>query len=506
MRSTILGTRTLHGAAIVAAALLSVVLIGPGLADAGLGAGATPTFPAVVTVGDTGVPATIQMQNDNTTPNTSATLCNFGDPFPCPVGDPGITLIPSCGQLGLFSVCAPAGADPGVFLVSATGVGRVGSACAGTTFAITLIDPVFGQLRFTPEPAAAHVVLPTVGSICAVDFTFDVLRSPTVDQDPTVAGVQTVQVVDFTEQDGGSVTASARGTSIGTRVERAPTAIATIATTNITIGGGVADQATVSGRVNPQPGATIDFRLYGPSDTNCSGPTVFESLSVPYPVAGGPVTSATFTPSTAGTYRWVATYSGDVNNAPSSGACTDSNEGSVVTPASPTLATIASLNLVVGGAVSDQATLSGRINPQPGATVDFRLYGPDDVTCSGPSVFDSLGVAVPVTDEPVASASFTPSTAGTYRWVAAYSGDINNQAVPGVCNGDNEAVEVFPTPPGPQSHAPPASVPVPPSASLPATGSGDIVLLRMAFAVSITGFLLVAATRRRRSQGPAPVG
>ena len=74
MRSTILGTRTLHGAAIVAAALLSVVLIGPGLADAGLGAGATPTFPAVVTVGDTGVPATIQMQNDNTTPNTSATL------------------------------------------------------------------------------------------------------------------------------------------------------------------------------------------------------------------------------------------------------------------------------------------------------------------------------------------------------------------------------------------------------------------------------------------------
>ncbi len=491
----------------VFAALLSVMLIGPGIADAGLGAGATPTFPAVVTVGDKGVPATIQMENDNTTPNTSATLCNFGDPLPCPVGDPGITLIPSCGQLGVFSVCAPAGADPGVFLVSATGVGRAGSACAGTTFAITLIDPVFGQLRFTPEPAAAHVVLPTVGSICAVDFTFDVLRSPTVDQNPSVAGVQTVQVVDFTEQDGGSVTASARGTSIGTRVERAPTAIATIASTNIIIGGGVADQATVSGRVNPQPGATVDFRLYGPSDTTCSGPTVFESLGIPYPVAGGSVTSATFTPPTAGTYRWVATYSGDVNNAPSSGACTDSNESSVVPPASPTLATIASLNVVVGGTVADQATLSGRINPQPGATIDFRLYGPNDVTCSGPSVFESLGVAVPVTGEPVTSASFTPSTAGTYRWVAAYSGDVNNHAVPGVCNGDNEAVEVFPAPPGPQSHAPPPGQPGSPG--LPATGSSDGVLLRLAFGVSITGFLLVAATfapRRRRSEEPAPVG
>ena len=497
MRRTVTGARALRCAAAVAT-LLSVVLIDVGVADAGLGAGATPTFPAVVTVGDAGVSATIQMENDNTTPNTSATLCNFGDPLPCPVGDPGITLIPSCGQLGVFSVCAPAGADPGVFLVSATGLGRAGSTCAGTTFAITLIDPVFGQLRFTPEPAGAHVVLPTVGSICAVDFTFDVLKSPTVDQNPIADGVQTVQVVDFTEQDGGSVTASARGTSIGTRVLPAPTAISTIASASIVVGATLVDRATVSGRVNPQPGATVDFRLYGPNDATCSGPTAFESLGVPYPVAGGSATSATFTPATAGTYRWVATYSGDVNNSGSSGACNDSNESSVVAPASPTIATAASLNVVIGGTLADQATVSGRVNPQPGATVDFRLYGPDDATCSGPTVFESLGVAVPVADGPIASAPFSPSTPGTYRWVAAYSGDVNNVAVTGACNADGETVLVFPAPPS-------AQLPVaPPSRSgslvLPATGSNRGALLGVAFGLTCTGMLLVASTRRRRAE------
>ena len=499
---TIKALRCAAGAVGVAAIMLTVVLTDSSIANAGLGAGATPTFPAVVTVGDVGVPATIQMENDNTTPNTTATLCNSGDLFPCPEGDPGITLIPTCGQLGLFSVCAPAGADPGVFQVSATGTGRAGSACAGMTFAITLIDPVFGQLRFTPQPPGTHVVLPTVGSICAVDFTFDVLKVPSIDQNPIVDGVQTVQVVDFTEQDGGSVTASARGTSIGTRVERAPTTIATIATTNVVIGAALVDQATVSGRVNPQPGATVDFRLYGPNDATCSGPTAFESLGVPYPVAGGSVTSATFTPTTAGTYRWVATYNGDVNNAASSGACTESTESSLVAPASPTIATIASLNVVVGGAVTDQATVSGRVNPQPGATIDFRLYGPGDTACVGATVFESLGVAVGVDDAPITSASFTPSSPGTYRWVATYNGDVNNQAVSGACNGEGETVQVFAAPPR-------AQLPVAPPGTggvLPATGSHHGGLLRVAFGLTLTGLLLVGSTRRRRANAATTVG
>ena len=37
--------------------------------------------------------------------------------------------------------------------------------------------------------------------------------------------------------------------------------------------------------------------------------------------------------------------------------------------------------------LTDTATVLGRVNPQPGATVTFNLYGPDDATCAGAPVF-----------------------------------------------------------------------------------------------------------------------
>jgi hypothetical protein len=158
----------------------------------------TPKFvaiPTVVTVGDVGVPATIEVRNDNIAPDDGATntVCNSGDASPCPVGGQGITLIPSCGQLSPSVVCTPAAADPGVFQLSATGQGQAGTAGAGVTFDITLIDPGSGQVRFTPQPAGTHVTLPGAGSLCRISFTFDVLKVPTVDQNPGTPGVQTVR-------------------------------------------------------------------------------------------------------------------------------------------------------------------------------------------------------------------------------------------------------------------------------------------------------------------------
>ena len=326
---------------------LAVVLAWSGSASAGYGAAAAPTFPSVVTVGDTAVPAYFQLSNNNSAPNTGDinTVCNFGDAFPCPVGDPGITLIPSCGQLGAFSACVATGADPGVLQISPTAVGAPNTACDGMDFDVAAIDPatnIFGQMRFTPQ-AGGHVFLTgTTGqnSMCQVNFTFNVLKTPTIDQDPATAGVQTVQVVDNTQYVGQTTnTASGRGTTLGMTVARATPSIATVASANITLGTGqLADTATVSGRINPQPGATIDFRLYGPNDATCSGVPVFTSLGVTYPVTGGAVTSGVFSPVAAGDYRWVASYSGDQNNAPVAGACNAANE--IVTvlapPAPPT--------------------------------------------------------------------------------------------------------------------------------------------------------------------------
>jgi hypothetical protein len=485
--------RRLRGGVALLAVPLLVAFVGNGRAEAGLGAAATPTFPTTVVVGNTGLAASIQLRNDNTAPNTSSTVCNVGDALPCPVGELGITLIPSCGQLGLFSECAIGGADPGVFQVSNTALGAAGTACAGMPFAVTLIDPAFGRLRFAPQPPGTHVQLPAPGAICRIDFTFDVLKAPTVDQDPATPGSQTVQVVDNTQQDGGSITASGRGTSNGTTVQRATPTIATTPTQTIPVGAGqLADAATVSGRVNPQPGATVDFRLYGPTDASCTGVPVFETLGVPYPVAGGAVTSAAFTPSAAGVYRWIATYSGDANNFPVSGACGDSSETVTVTPATPAISTTPTPPIPLGsGQLADLATVFGRVNPQPGATIDFRLYGPGDPTCAGAPVFQSLGVPYPVAGGPVTSTAYTPTVAGVYRWIATYSGDANNLSVSGVCSDASESVTVTPVPSS--SEAPPPGGP-----TLPATGSPSMTLVVLALAFCVSGGLLVGSASMRR--------
>jgi hypothetical protein len=42
------------------------------------------------------------------------------------------------------------------------------------------------------------------------------------------------------------------------------------------------------------------------------------------------VTSGAFTPAAAGTYRWIASYSGDANNAPTTAPCNAPTENVVV--------------------------------------------------------------------------------------------------------------------------------------------------------------------------------
>jgi Ca2+-binding RTX toxin-like protein len=109
----------------------------------------------------------------------------------------------------------------------------------------------------------------------------------------------------------------------------------------------------------------------------------------------------------------------------------------------PSMTTAASGNVTLGGAISDSATLSGGTNPT--GTIAFKIYGPDDTDCTGPS---TLVASVPVTGNGTyESGPFTPTAAGTYRWVATYSGDASNAQVMGACNDPNESVTVVPPAP-----------------------------------------------------------
>ena len=228
-------------------------------------------------------------------------------------------------------------------------------------------------------------------------------------------------------------------------VSPATPTITTQASAPISLGSGMlTDTATVTGLVNPATGAgagTVEFRLYGPDDSTCTS-AIFISSNRPLTLNGaqsaGTATSAAFTPTAAGTYRWRAFFSGDANNDPVSGACNDANESTVVSPATPTITTQASAPISLGsGMLTDTATVTGLVNPATGAgagTVEFRLYGPDDSTCTS-AIFISSNRPLTLNGAQSAgtatSAAFTPTAAGTYRWRAFFSGDANNDPVSG---------------------------------------------------------------------------
>ena len=193
------------------------------------------------------------------------------------------------------------------------------------------------------------------------------------------------------------------------------------------------------------------------------------------------VTSPSFTPSLAGTYRWVAVYNGDANNAPATGVCGDPAETVDVLQGNPQITTQASPDIQVGGVIFDEATVTGRVLPQPGATIDFKLYGPGDTTCAGPPLFEST-VSYPVSGGAVRSASFTPTVVGVSRWVATYSGDANNDSATGECGDPAEMVEVS----------------LNPDVELPATGSETDMLLRTGGVLAILGLVLLRFGSRRR--------
>lgn len=469
----------------VALALAALVtLIVPDTAQAGIGASATPTFPSIVTVGQTGVAASIEVRNQNT-PNDQAatnTVCNAGDALPCPVNDPGITLIPSCSQLGTFSECTPAGAEPDVMVLSSSGVGAAGTACAGVGFEIILLapdpgQPDYGRYRFTPE-GTQHVTLTGINTVCRIDFTFDVIKSPTKDQDPVAAGTQTVQVVDNTQWNG-VLTGSGRGTSSGQTVVRARPAISTVASPTVRIGGSITDAALVTGRANPVPGATVTFNLFAANDPTCAATPIFTSVVAIN--ADGTATSGPYTPPLAGSYRWIATYSGDANNEPAAGLCSDVGETVIVAQATPSIVTTASPAVQLNLTVTDSAVVSGRVNPIPGATVTFNFYAVADLTCTAGAIFSST---VPINAVGTAtSAPYAPAAAGTYKWVATYNGDANNAPVSGVCGDIGESVTVT----GPPVSSPP----------LPPTGVYIGQQLALGGGFMLIGVLLVRRSRQK---------
>ena len=105
------------------------------------------------------------------------------------------------------------------------------------------------------------------------------------------------------------------------------------------------------------PTGTLTFKFFAPADTNCAGPPVFTSPAV---AVNGPgsYTSAPYTPTVAGTFRTIASYSGNASNVPVTTKCNENGE-SVVVSASPSKAapTPTPTSSVLGASINKKPTL-----------------------------------------------------------------------------------------------------------------------------------------------------
>lgn len=203
-------------------------------------------------------------------------------------------------------------------------------------------------------------------------------------------------------------------------------------------GGLLTDSATLSG--GNIPSGSITFNLFAPNDPTYSSPVFTQTININGDGTYGPTSG--YLPTMAGTYEWVATYSGDVNNISVNSG--QGNEPETVTQVTPSINTVAAPTVVIGSgvALNDTAVLSSGYNPT--GSITFKLYDAgsnviytDNVTVSGNGTYTTLAG-----DNP---GGFIPTSTGPYLWGATYNGDGNNATA--TDNGQNESATVTPTSP-----------------------------------------------------------
>jgi hypothetical protein len=227
---------------------------------------------------------------------------------------------------------------------------------------------------------------------------------------------------------------------------------------------GVRDSAVVSltgGTATPAGSVAFNLCKVDSPGLCTSGGTSVGSTNLTgtaYPVT---VNSPTAYVTSAGRYCWRATWSGDAANGIPGSTDSRASECFTVNPVTPTLATTASDDVILGGSVSDSATLSG-LATQPanpvinltgtagaaaGGTVTFTLFGPDNCTTVA---YTSGAVAVSGNGSySTPNPQFVPTAPGTYHWAASYSGNLpNNNATTHntACDDTNEDVVVTTVP------------------------------------------------------------
>ena len=256
-----------------------------------------------------------QAQIDATAASTNLLAQGPGTPLVAELGlttlGPGVYSFASTANIAAGTTFTLSGAGTYVFLVGSAITANVGS-----NVVLNGVDPCQVFWRVGSDATLNGVNFP--GTVIAGAAG---AGSVTVGSGANLAG----RAVSLTA----AVTMPGTGQTIGgcSALLATPTLSRPVPLPDVTLGAPISDTKTLSGGTNPT--GTITFNLYGPDDATCTGAVIFTSTVA---VSGnGNYVSGSFTPTAAGTYRWIATYSGDTFNAPSATACNDPNESVVVT-------------------------------------------------------------------------------------------------------------------------------------------------------------------------------
>lgn len=190
------------------------------------------------------------------------------------------------------------------------------------------------------------------------------------------------------------------------------------------------DTAELTGVLDGVTG-TIDVTLYGPfasiGDIECT-PEMEAWSSTVDTVGSGTFVSDEFTPTSAGVYTFVETWTSDDSTSTATHRCGEETETTVMQPSITT--EVAEQVTTFGDPIADVATLTGVPDGFAGE-VTFDLYGPyassadidcasDDLVWSGSSATDGSA--------PVTSDGFVTELAGVYSYVASWvsaSGELS---------------------------------------------------------------------------------
>jgi hypothetical protein len=174
------------------------------------------------------------------------------------------------------------------------------------------------------------------------------------------------------------------------------------------------DTATLSGGYHET--GTLTFTLY-------QGTTLVDTETAAVSGDGIYSTPTGYTLPTTGTvtgsYQWDVSYSGDANN----NNATDNNataEQVKVVSANPTLTASAGPTVVLGTGVHLTASATLADGYHETGLVTFTLYDPAG------RLVDTETASVSGDGSYTTPSGYVPLLAGTYQWVAAYSGDSNN--------------------------------------------------------------------------------